>query len=170
MQTTFFYLEIFLKENALPDRIYYIKHMSIQPFYHSSGLNRNLMFNGNIYYVIYLQILIQRFTWGGRDVRATKEFGRQQLLCVCNILWCRLLTQILFYHKPIFCGLHNCPTACVHTLSMSTTIQFGCFWVLNHNSSPFIYIYTGEKVNFGSFTLHSWKKFSADQNIFDTKR
>ena len=37
---------------------YHIKQINLHTtFYHSSGLTRNLMFNGSIYYVLYLQIL-----------------------------------------------------------------------------------------------------------------
>ena len=57
---TFFYLERFLKK-LLKDQwssitkgsISHFKHMYIQPFYHSSGLTRNWMFNWCIYYVLY---------------------------------------------------------------------------------------------------------------------
>ncbi len=38
--------------------IYYFKHT-----YHSSGLTRNCMFNGNIYYGLYLQILRFYLVW-----------------------------------------------------------------------------------------------------------
>ncbi len=38
--------------------VYHMKHNVHTTFYHSVGLTRNLMFNGNIYYVkLYLQIL-----------------------------------------------------------------------------------------------------------------
>ncbi len=38
-------------------RIYHMKHYVDTTFYQSSGLTRNFMFNGSIYYVLYLQIL-----------------------------------------------------------------------------------------------------------------
>ncbi len=60
----FFYLGRFLK-NLADDQwssltkgsISHIKHYVHTTFYHSSWLTRNLMFNGSIYYVLYLQIL-----------------------------------------------------------------------------------------------------------------
>ncbi len=61
MQTTFFYLENFLKK--LPDAQcpsitnISIKHTVQTTFYHSSGWTRNLMYYGSIYCVLYLQIL-----------------------------------------------------------------------------------------------------------------
>ncbi len=59
-----FYLERFLKKLAddqlfssiTKGSIYHIKHVHTI-FYHSSGLTRNLMFNGSIYYDLYFQIL-----------------------------------------------------------------------------------------------------------------
>ncbi len=64
IQTTFFYLGRFLKKLAddqcssiTKGSIYHINHYVHTTFYHSSGLTRNLMFNGSICYVLYLQIL-----------------------------------------------------------------------------------------------------------------
>ncbi len=65
MHTSFFYLESFLKKlvddqwSSIPKgSIYHIKHMYIQPFTKGrSGLTRNLMINGSIYYALCLQIL-----------------------------------------------------------------------------------------------------------------
>ena len=70
IKTTFFYLGRLLKKLAdnksssiTKGSIYHIKHNTCirsyvhTTFYHSSGLSRNLIFNGSIYYVLYLQIL-----------------------------------------------------------------------------------------------------------------
>ncbi len=66
MKTTFFYLEKSLKKLAddqcssiAKGSIYHINHISIQPLTTvvSGGLTRYLMFNGSIYYVLYLHIL-----------------------------------------------------------------------------------------------------------------
>ncbi len=56
MQTTFFYLERFLKKWADDQCSSTVLNICIT-LYHSSWLIRNLMFNGSIYYVLYLQIL-----------------------------------------------------------------------------------------------------------------
>ncbi len=51
------------------ESIYHIKHVHTT-FYHSSGLTRNLMFNGSIYYVLFLQILCFNLlgqSWGTED-------------------------------------------------------------------------------------------------------
>ncbi len=57
------------------ESIYYNKHMCIQPF---SELTRNVMFNGSMYYVLYLYIL--RFTlWDKVVWHVRQEFcGSQQ--------------------------------------------------------------------------------------------
>ena len=52
--------------------IYHIKHYVHTIFYHTSGLSRNWVFNGSIYYVLYLQILrsylvAQNFICGGLE-------------------------------------------------------------------------------------------------------
>ncbi len=64
MQTTFFYLERFLKKLAedqcsfiTKGSIYHIKHMYIQPFTTVVDWPEIGYFNGSIYYVLYLQIL-----------------------------------------------------------------------------------------------------------------
>ncbi len=64
MQTTFFYLERFLK-NLADDQcssitiktVSTISNIIHTTFYHGSGLAKNLMFNGSIYNVLYLHIL-----------------------------------------------------------------------------------------------------------------
>ncbi len=84
IQTTFFYPERFLKKLAddkillkkyssiTKGSIYHIKHYVHTIFYHTSGLSRNWVFNGSIYYVLYLQILrsylvAQNFICGGLE-------------------------------------------------------------------------------------------------------
>ncbi len=70
MQTTFFYLERFLKKLAddqcsyiTKGSIYHIKHYVNTTFYHSSGLTKNEMINGCINYVLCLQILRFYLVW-----------------------------------------------------------------------------------------------------------
>ncbi len=73
MQTTFFYLQRFLKKLATKqyssittDSIYHIKHVHTT-FYHSSGLTRNWMFNGIILCFIFADTA---FLLGGAEIQS----------------------------------------------------------------------------------------------------
>ncbi len=77
MQTTFFYLGRFLKKLAddqcssvTKGSINHINSTKKKPFT-SSGLTRNWIFNGSIYYALYLQIL--RFYSGRLCARQIKD-------------------------------------------------------------------------------------------------
>ena len=74
IQTIFFYLGRFLKKLAddqcssiTKSSIYHCKHIIHTTFYHSNELTRNLMFNGNIYYVLYF--VDTAFLLGTAEVR-----------------------------------------------------------------------------------------------------
>ena len=65
-----FYLERFLKKLAddqcssiTKGSIYHIKHNVHTTFSYSSGLTRNWVINGSIYYILYLQILCFYLGW-----------------------------------------------------------------------------------------------------------
>ncbi len=72
-QTTFFYLERYLKKladdqfSSMPkSSIYHTKHIYIQPFYPSSGLIRNLTFN--LKYLLCYIFADTAFLLGGADL------------------------------------------------------------------------------------------------------
>ena len=67
------------------DSIYHIKHNIHTPFYPSSGLTRNWMFNGSIYmyYVLYLQILRFYLVW--QNITYVLMFYHSSLSPIWNI-------------------------------------------------------------------------------------